>query len=179
MSALSTPKLGFERSWRTEKPDEKLDSKLSRTGMAAARGKFTPEFINRIDKIVVFKPLGETDRRRILDLELNQVQRRILASPSGKRFALTVSETAKRFLLQEGTDIQYGARHLKRTIERLVVHPLSNLIATDRVNTGDWIEADFDDMHNCLLFRASTENLTPQAVSRLTPEESCTWAAAA
>src|SRR5207248_7867782 len=105
-----------------------LDSKMSRTGIAAARRKFAPEFMNRIDKIVVFKPLGETDLRRILDLELEQLQERILSS-RGKLFALTVSETGKRFLLEQGTDIQYGARHLKRAIERLVVHPLSNLIA--------------------------------------------------
>src|SRR4051812_30264331 len=80
MTAISTPKVGFERSWRAEKRHEQLDSKMSRTGIAAARRKFAPEFMNRIDKIVVFKPLGETDLRRILDLELEQFQERILSS---------------------------------------------------------------------------------------------------
>jgi ATP-dependent Clp protease ATP-binding subunit ClpB len=179
MTALSAPKLGFERSWAAEKHDEQLDGKTSRTAIAAARRKFTPEFINRIDKMVVFKPLGETDLSRILDIELLQVQQRILSAPSGKLFALTVSDNAKRFLLERGTDIQYGARPLKRVLERLLVHPLSNLIATNQVNTGDWIEADFDRMHNCLLFTTRTEGLALQAVSDLIGEQSRTAAAVA
>ena len=178
MSALTTAKLGFQRNFGTEKCHEQLGDKMSRTGIAAARRKFTPEFINRIDKIVVFKPLGEPDLRRILDLELNQVQERILSSRSGISFVLTLSETAKRFVLEQGTEIQYGARHLKRAIERLVVHPLSNLIASNQVNTGDWIEADFDCTHKCLLFTTRSEGLAPRA-QRIVGEQSFASAAAA
>jgi ATP-dependent Clp protease ATP-binding subunit ClpA len=166
MSALSAPKLGFERNWGTEKCQKQLDTKMSRTGIAAARRKFTPEFMNRIDKVVVFKPLGEADLRRILDLELEQIQERILSLSSGKSFALTVSETGKRFLLEQGIDVQYGARHLKRAIERLIVRPLSNLIATNQVNTGDWIEADFDRIGKCLLFKTRTGACAHEPVSR-------------
>jgi ATP-dependent Clp protease ATP-binding subunit ClpB len=179
MSALSAAKLGFERSWRTEKRDEALDKKMSGTAIAAARRKFTPEFMNRIDKIVVFKPLGEGDLHRILDIELGEVQQRILSSHSGKSFALTVSETAKQFLLEQGTDTRYGARHLKRAIERLIVHPLSNLIATNQVNNGDWIEANFDRKRNCLMFTARTDGRVPTPVSRLLGQQSRTSAAAA
>ena len=56
----------------------------------------------------------------------------------------TLSDTSKDFLLTEGTDLKYGARHLKRAIERLLVQPISNLIATDQVRGGDWIRVDFD-----------------------------------
>ena len=175
MSALVAPKLGFGRSLGcvdAAKPDEKLNEKLSRSGIEAARKKFTPEFMNRIDKVVVFKPLGESELRRILDLELGQVQDRILLSPSEKSFVLTVSDAGKDFLLSQGTDVKYGARHLKRAIERLLVHPLSNLIATGQVNTGDWIKADFDSERNCLLFTTEEEGLSTHAMYSLMGDES-------
>ncbi|MBV9267954.1 MAG: ATP-dependent Clp protease ATP-binding subunit, partial [Acidobacteriaceae bacterium] len=170
MSALNAPKLGFERNWGTEKRDQLLDKKMSRTGIAAARRKFTPEFMNRIDKIVVFQPLAAENLHRVLDLELELVQTRILASSSGKSFVLTVSEAGKRFLLEQGTDIQYGARHLKRAIERLVVHPVSNLIATNQVNSGDRLEADFDSVRKCLLFTTRTDDYAPKAVPRISAQ---------
>jgi ATP-dependent Clp protease ATP-binding subunit ClpB len=179
MGALNAPKLGFERHCGADKRGEQLERKMSRTGIAAARRKFTPEFMNRIDKIAVFKPLGEAELSRVLDIELAQVQQRILTSPSGKAFALTVSESGKRFLLKQGTDIQYGARHLKRAIERLLVHPLSNLIATNQVNTGDWVEADFDGMSNCLLFTTRTDGRAPKAVSSIIAAQSRISSAAA
>ena len=179
MDALNAPKLGFERHRGREKQDEQRDVKISRTGIAAARRKFTPEFMNRIDKIAVFKPLSEADLGQIVDIELAQVQQRILKSSSGKAFVLTVSESGKRFLLEQGTDMRYGARHLKRAIERLVVHPLSNLIATNQVNTGDWIEADLDRMSNCLLFTSRTDGHVPNAVSRIIGDQSRLFIAAA
>jgi ATP-dependent Clp protease ATP-binding subunit ClpB len=114
-----------------------------------------------------------------LDPELSHVQHRIRSSPSGKSFALTISDSGKRFLLAEGTDMNYGARHLKRAIERLVVHPLSNLIATDQIKAGDWIEVDFDSVHNSLVFTARTGGLTPQSMSSQLREQSCTCVAAA
>ena len=154
MSALVSPKLGFQTMTATQTAPamEKLNEKMSKSGVEAARRKFTPEFMNRIDKVVVFKPLGEPELRRILDLELNQVQQRIMLSPAEKPFVFTVSDSGKNFLLSEGTDVKYGARHLKRAIERLLVHPLSNLIATGQVSRGDWIKADFDVEKGCLLF---------------------------
>jgi len=169
MSNLIAPKLGF-RPIGAEKnaaADQKLNEKMSRSGVEAARRKFTPEFMNRIDKVVVFKPLGQPELRRILDLELGQVQQRILQSTAEKSFVFTVSETGKTFLLDEGTDVKYGARHLKRAIERLVVHPLSNLIATSQITTGDWIQADLDGERNCLVFTKEAENLEIHAMARL------------
>jgi ATP-dependent Clp protease ATP-binding subunit ClpB len=165
MSALVAPKLGFSfNQTQADQTDEKLGDKISRTAVEAARRKFTPEFMNRIDKCVVFKPLGESELRRILDLELGQVQQRIFASPAERSFVLTVSDAGKEFLLSQGTDAKYGARHLKRAIERLLVHPLSNLMATNQVATGDWIKADFDRERNCLLFTTEEENLSMNAM---------------
>ncbi|MBV9038516.1 MAG: ATP-dependent Clp protease ATP-binding subunit, partial [Acidobacteriaceae bacterium] len=180
MSSLVTPKLGFGKGLAASEEgqsQEKLSKKMSHSGIEAARRKFTPEFMNRIDKVVVFKPLGEAELRRILDLELGQVQQRILLSPANKSFVFTVSDAGKQFLLTEGTDSKYGARHLKRAIERLLVHPLSNLMATNQVNTGDWIEADFDYIHHGLLFTKRNDNVAPQAVSGPTGEHLRTAAA--
>jgi ATP-dependent Clp protease ATP-binding subunit ClpB len=170
MSNLMNPRLGFRRNVADEEPlkvDEKLNKKVAKSGVEAARRKFTPEFMNRIDKVVVFKPLGEPELRRILDLELGQVQQRILFSPAEKCFVFTVSDSGKDFLLKEGTDLKYGARHLKRAIERLLVHPLSNLMATSQVTAGDWIQADFDAERRCLLFTKEAEGLEVHAMANL------------
>jgi ATP-dependent Clp protease ATP-binding subunit ClpB len=170
MSNLIAPKLGFTSglcATQTPETTEKMSEKLSKSGIEAARRKFTPEFMNRIDKVVVFKPLGQAELRRILDLELNQVQQRIFASHSQRPFLLTVSDTAKQFLLDQGTDLKYGARHLKRAIERLLVHPISNLISTDQVMCGDWIQADLDTERNCLIFTTEAESLEASAMAKM------------
>jgi len=175
MSALVSPKLGFHQATAASQPcvpDEQLAKKISRSGVEAARRKFTPEFMNRIDKVVVFKPLGEAELRRILDLELGQVQQRVMLSPAEKSFVFTVSDAGKNFLLQEGTDIKYGARHLKRAIERLLVHPLSNLMATSQVASGDWIQADFDAERSSLVFMKEAEGLEVHAMAALMGESS-------
>src|SRR5262249_2789391 len=144
MSALMNPRLGFNagecaRDAQTGKIDEKLNGKITRSGVDAARRKFTPEFINRLDKIVTFRPLGTCELRKILDIELNMVQQRIFNTSPERSFVFKASDEAKDFLLTEGTDLKYGARHLKRAIERLLVQPMSNLIATEQVRGGDCV----------------------------------------
>ena len=174
MSALVNPKLGFKsgNGASTEAGHADLSKKMARSGVEAARRKFTPEFMNRIDKTVVFKPLGEEELRRILDLELGQVQQRVLSSPTEKAFVFTVSDESKNFLLSEGTDVKYGARHLKRAIERLLVQPLSNLMATAQVTSGDWIQADFDADHRCLVFMKEAEGLEPHVIANMIGQNS-------
>src|SRR4029079_6661141 len=125
--------------------DNKMSGKLARSGVEAARKKFTPEFMNRLDKIVTFQPLGTDQLKKILDIELTLVQQRLFNTSSDRAFVFTLSDSSKSFILEEGTDLKYGARHLKRAIERLLVQPMSILIATDQVRGGDWIRVDFDD----------------------------------
>jgi ATP-dependent Clp protease ATP-binding subunit ClpB len=172
MSALMTPRLGFNaaetaRQSQNGTIDEKMNGKLSRSGLDAAKRKFTPEFINRLDKIVTFKPLGTSELKRILDIELNMVQQRIFNTSPEKSFVIKVSSEAKDFLLQEGTDLKYGARHLKRAIERLLVQPMSNLIATDQVRGGDCVYVDFDAEANKLTFLKEAEGLAIHAMADL------------
>src|SRR5499425_2840094 len=127
---------GFVNSDDT--PKDNLDVKVERTAVAAARRKFSPEFMNRLDKVVVFHPLQRRQLEQVLDIELAMVQQRVLETAKGQ-FLFRVTTNGRDFLLQEGTDQRYGARHLKRAIERHVVYPMANLLATDQVRSGDLI----------------------------------------
>jgi ATP-dependent Clp protease ATP-binding subunit ClpA len=131
--------------------DTEVDQKIYRTATEAARRKFSPEFMNRIDKVVVFRSLKEHHLRKILELELQAVQNRVM-SAAGTKFVFQCSDEAKDILLHEGIDFKYGARHLKRAIERFLVYPLSNLVATEQVGLGDLVHVDVDPAIGKLLF---------------------------
>ena len=172
MTSLLNPRMGFSAGEARENVaagvfDDKLSGKIARSGVEAARRKFTPEFINRLDKIVTFQPLGTEQLKKILDIELNLVQQRIFNTSADRAFVFTLSDSSKDFLLQEGTDLKYGARHLKRAIERLLVQPMSNLIATDQVRGGDWIRVDFDPLARVLRFAREAEGLPIQDMAKL------------
>ena len=139
-----------------DKPATSLDEKVQRTAVEAARRKFSPEFMNRLDKVVVFHPLHKEQLQEVLDIELGQVQQRVLDTAKGQ-FLFRVTPAGRDFLLQEGTDQRYGARHLKRAIERYVVYPLANLLATDQVNLGDLVCIDWDKTNNRLTFAREGE----------------------
>ena len=169
MSSLLNPKLGFHAG-PPDSPDmdEKTSGKMARTGVEAARRKFTPEFMNRLDKIVTFHPLGHQELRRILDIELSQVQQRIFNTSIDRAFVFQLTDTARTFLLTEGTDLKYGARHLKRAIERHLVQPMANLIATDQVSGGDCIRVDFDANASQLSFLKQAQGMEIQAMAAMT-----------
>jgi hypothetical protein len=134
-----------------DKPAGGLDQKVERTAVEAARRKFSPEFMNRLDKVVVFHPLRKEQLEEVLEIELGQVQQRVLETAKGQ-FLFRVTGAGREFLLQEGTDQRYGARHLKRAIERHVVYPLANLLATEQVHVGDLVCIDWDQKHEQLTF---------------------------
>src|SRR3954470_7026493 len=125
--------------------DNRLDDKLTRTAVEAARRKFSPEFMNRIDKVVVFKTLRAEHLEQILEIELGMVQQRILQATGNNQFVFSCTPAVKQFLLKEGTDPKYGARHLKRAIERHVVFPLANLVATGQLKLGDFVRIDMQE----------------------------------
>jgi ATP-dependent Clp protease ATP-binding subunit ClpB len=149
----------------TDKPVTGLDEKVQRTAVEAARRKFSPEFMNRLDKVVVFHPLKREQLQEVLDIELGQVQQRVLDTAKGQ-FLFRVTDAGRDFLLQEGTDQRYGARHLKRAIERHVVYPLANLLATDQVTLGDLVRIDWDESHKQLTFVREGEGALVQAATQ-------------
>jgi ATP-dependent Clp protease ATP-binding subunit ClpA len=147
-----------------DKPIAGLDEKVERTAVEAARRKFSPEFMNRLDKVVVFHPLQREQLEEVLEIELGQVQQRVLETAKGQ-FLFRVTAAGREYLLQEGTDQRYGARHLKRAIERYVVYPLANLLATEQLHLGDLVCIDWDRQHPGLTFAREGEGalVTPVA----------------
>ena len=175
MNSLVSPRLGFHvPSFEDAGCDRPAERPNFWRGIAAARRKFTPEFINRLDKIVVFKSLGVEELRQIVDIELEMVQQRIRAAAGSKPFLVDVTDSAKEFLLAEGTDFRYGARHLKRAIERLLVQPLSNLMASGQIRCGDSIRVSHGGASAGLLFgreleaRTNVGSLKPRGITSAT-----------
>jgi ATP-dependent Clp protease ATP-binding subunit ClpB len=152
-----------------DKPTDVLDQKVERTAVEAARRKFSPEFMNRLDKVVVFHPLKREQLEEVLKIELGQVQQRVLETAKGQ-FLFRVTNAGRDFLLQEGTDQRYGARHLKRAIERHVVYPLANLLATEQVHLGDLVCIDWDRQHEQLTFVREGEGALVQRESPQTEQ---------
>ena len=148
--------------------ETEVEQKIYHTALEAARRKFSPEFMNRIDKVVVYRPLKQCHLQQIVDLELQVIQARIMHSV-GAKFVLQYSDAAKGMLLMEGLDFRYGARHVKRSIERFLVHPLSSLIATGQMQSGDLIYVDTGIEENKLVFMkcagGSRSNGMPQPTS--------------
>ena len=159
MNALLQPKLGFAvQNAGTQSPE-----KLARAGTDAVRRRFTPEFVNRIDKMVVFNALGEAELRQIVDLELASVEDRIHGAIGANGIELADADSAKAYMLQQGIDARYGARHLKRAIERLMVHPVSKLIATGQLQGNDRLLVEYDSTLARLVFMKEYQVTEPQA----------------
>lgn len=175
MSEMISGGIGFAPTKSNQNPeDTEIDTKIYRTALEAAKRKFSPEFMNRIDKVVVFRSLKEHHLRKILDIELAAVQDRITQS-AGTKFVFECAEGAKEFLLKEGIDLKYGARHLKRSIERFLVYPLSNLVATEQVETGDLVLVDFDEEEEKMTFAKQAGKMIvtePDELEEADPPES-------
>lgn len=149
ITELISDGFGFVPS--AEEPTRKLDQQVESIAVEAARRTFSPEFMNRLDKIVVFRPLHLEQLLDILDIELDYLQDRVLQTGKGQ-FVFRVTSPAKLFLIQEGMDTRYGARHLKRALERQLVHPLANLLATEQIKSGDRLCIDWDTRVGRLVF---------------------------
>jgi ATP-dependent Clp protease ATP-binding subunit ClpA len=160
ISELMSGGMGFVQP--NDKPVTGLNLKVERTAVEAARRKFSPEFMNRLDKVVVFHPLRRDHLEQVLEIELGQVQQRVWEAANGQ-FLFRVTGPGREFLLQEGTDQRYGARHLKRAIERHVVSPLANLLATDQVHLGDLVSIDWDHSQDRLTFIREGDDLAMPA----------------
>src|SRR5262250_389006 len=145
-----------------DKPRAGLQKKVERAAVEAARRRFSPEFMNRLDKLVVFRPLKREELDEVLEIELRNVQKRVLDSRMGP-FLFRITEEGREFLLQEGTDQRYGARHLKRAIERYVVCPIARLLATAQVHQGDTLLIDRQAGDKGLAFSRDTERRFPDS----------------
>jgi ATP-dependent Clp protease ATP-binding subunit ClpA len=150
LTELMTGGMGFVHPAKPR--EERLEQKMERAALEAARRKFSPEFINRLDKMVVFHPLSRTQLEEVLQIELRKVERRV-SDAMDRTFLLQITEQASQFLLDEGTDQRYGARHLNRAIEKFLVQPLARLLATRQLNFDDVLVVDRHPAEEYLTFR--------------------------
>ncbi len=157
---------GFGFAPKAVEVDNNFDEKIQRTAVEAARRKFTPEFMNRIDKTVVFKTLRDEHLAQILEIELGMVQQRVLMSAGTNQFVFSCTAGAKQFLLKEGTDPRYGARHLKRAIERHLVFPMANLVATGQVKLGDFVRVDMVSENQIIFVKEAENTMAPVLLER-------------
>src|SRR5256714_597864 len=176
MNELITGGMGFGR--KSNQIDTRLDDKITRAAQEAARRKFSPEFMNRIDKAVVFKTLKPEHLEQILEIELGLVQQRILQATGNAQFVFSCTQRVKRFLLEEGTDTKYGARHLKRAIEKNVVFPLANLVATGQLKLGDFVRIDLDSSGKLVFVKEAEGALVPVLLEKYGQEMAAATASA-
>ncbi len=164
MSNMVDGGLGFSR--KALQVDAAFDDKINRTAVDAARRKFSPEFMNRIDKSVVFRTLRSEHLQQILEIELGMVQQRILMASAVNQFVFSCTPKVKSFLLHEGTDPKYGARHLKRAIERHIVFQLANLVATGQIKLGDFIRIDMSPEGTLMFVKEAENAMVPMLLER-------------
>src|SRR6202142_4067267 len=164
MSNMVDGGLGFVQ--KATQVDAAFDDKINRTAVDAARRKFSPEFMNRIDKSVVFRTLRSEHLQQILEIELGMVQQRILMASAVNQFVFSCTPKVKSFLLHEGTDPKYGARHLKRAIERHIVFQLANLVATGQIKLGDFIRIDISPEGKLVFVKEAENAMVPMLLER-------------
>jgi ATP-dependent Clp protease ATP-binding subunit ClpA len=124
--------VGEEKKARMESLKDKV--------MAALKEHFRPEFLNRIDEIIIFNYLGKEEVRKIVDLELRKVENRLLE----KNIKIEVTPKARDYLAEKGFDPNLGARPLKRVIQKEVLDPLALKIVSGEVKEGDKVKVDFE-----------------------------------
>ena len=126
--------LGFRHEMQTESEQRRLKGTIE----SALKRTFRPEFLNRIDEVIIFKPLSEEQIRQIVDLQMKEVQKRL----AERKITVTLTDEAKDWLAKTGFDPTFGARPLKRTIQREVETPLSKKILQGEFKEGDEVKVD-------------------------------------
>ena len=127
--------LGF-----TNNTGKRTEENLKEKVMSALKEAFRPEFLNRIDEIIIFNYLGKPEIKKIVELELKKVEKRL----KEKGFKIAVSKEAKELLAEKGYNPQLGARPLKRVIQRMILNPLALKIVSTEIRPGERVIIDAD-----------------------------------
>lgn len=143
MAKLLNPGFGFES--RVGRDSNAVGNRLEAIGLTAVRKRFSPEFVNRVDAVITYRPLTAESIREILDIQIAELQRHIYRRLGSRAFQLQVSKASRAFLLRAGVSDQYGARELKRAIHRHVVQPLALLVSQGKVDPGDTVRVETSD----------------------------------
>jgi len=154
MSQELHPEYGFEAL--IPRPAAE-DTKLENIGWAAVRKSFSPEFINRIDSFIAYRPLESQALAAIFDIQVNELQDQIDTRLGPQAFRLEIAPKARRALIETGTSEQYGARELKRTLQRFLIQPLAAMVAAGEIAGGTRIRAELSVRKGALVFRTIRE----------------------
>ena len=155
------PDFGFEQFIAKENGDSR--NKLQKIGMSAVRRKFSPEFVNRIDCVITYQPLTAESLSSILDQHLADLQDHLDKRLGARSFRIDVPVKTRRALLKIGTSEEYGARELKRTLQRLVVQPLAILLSNGKIEPGARVRADINETRTKVIIRVQGEDLLEPA----------------
>ena len=117
-------------------------SRLECIAVRAARKKFAPEFMNRLDAVVTYQPLGPAALNEILDLQIRELQDHIDGRLGSRSFRVELTAKGRRFLLAEGTSTRYGAREIRRAVHRHVTQPLAGMLVAGRIRSGARVRID-------------------------------------
>jgi ATP-dependent Clp protease ATP-binding subunit ClpA len=129
---------------------ERLVKKIERVGVSALRRRFSPEFVNRIDAVLTYQPLGRESLARILDQQIAEFRQLVHDRFPGRAFRLELTEESMRFLLEQGTSHEYGARELRRTVHRHVIQPVSSKLARGELTPDSTVRLGYDSDNRCL-----------------------------
>lgn len=129
--------------------------KLESIAVAAAKRKFSPEFLNRVDVISTYRPLSQEALGVILDLQLSELQEHIDERLGERAFAVDLTPETREFLLRKGTSREYGARELKRTLHRSLTQPLASMVARGEIEPGGRIRVEVNKKSNSLALKAA------------------------
>jgi ATP-dependent Clp protease ATP-binding subunit ClpA/ActR/RegA family two-component response regulator len=135
------PRLGFQGG---DALTADMTDRLESIGVSAVRRRFSPEFVNRIDAVITYQPLDEKALATIVDHHIEELQRHVFTRLGDRSFEIDVTPAARQLLLDRGSNPEYGARELKRTIHRLLTQPLAALVASGRIAPGSRVVADAD-----------------------------------
>ncbi|MBV8818137.1 MAG: ATP-dependent Clp protease ATP-binding subunit [Acidobacteriaceae bacterium] len=155
------PDFGFEQF--VPKDQAGTPEKLQRIGMSEVRRKFSPEFVNRIDYVITYRPLSSESLSLILDQQLEALQVHINRRLGVNSFLLEVPSKTRRMLLKLGTSEEYGARELKRTIQRNLIQPLAMVVSSGAIEPGSRVIADINDARTKLIIRVQDAAFDPAA----------------
>ena len=153
MLAEIQPGLGFDTHQR--RPGPELAAHLERVGLRAVRRHFSPEFVNRIDAVITYRPLGNESLVAILEHHVTDLQRHVQSRLGNRSFEIEVAPAARFFMLDKGTSMEYGARELRRTIHRHLTQPLAAMVANGQVAPGANVTVDFHEEGDHLTLVAS------------------------
>ena len=158
------PGLGFDTPAR--RPGAELSAHLERVGLRAVQRHFSPEFVNRIDAVITYRPLGNESLVAILEQHVVELQRHVQSRLGSRSFDIDVAPAARYFMLEKGTSMEYGARELRRVIHLHLTQPLAAMVANGEVTPGAQVTVDLhEDGAHLTLLAAGGEPLPAVAPS--------------